>query len=101
MISPFTPPGTKVVCIIASKPPGERVALVEGHVYTIRGWSDFAISGPNGTCENGVYLEEIRNAMDPKGGGELTYNRQRFRLASLPSCLTDCLTSAPVDQVPA
>jgi hypothetical protein len=97
MISPHTPPGTKVVCIDANansnKKPGfnykgDLDGLSEGQVYTV---SHLQIGDQlDHMGEFEVVLVEIRRL------GSVGYLLSRFRLAVLPSCLTDCLTSAPI-----
>ena len=86
MISPHTPPGTKVVCIDDSGncTDGDPVRnwITKGDVYTIWKWV-------NPTY---VLLQEM-----PFFNGEpVEVSRERLRRLELPSVLTDALTSQPL-----
>jgi hypothetical protein len=87
MLSPHTPPGTKVVCI-------DPISVLELHaIYTVieifRGFDDYGRKGM------GVRLEEIPEDRLGEGGWGL----HRFKPAVLPKCLTDCLTSTKTPEL--
>ena len=94
MISPFTKPGTKVVCIDNSDAlvtfgmsgPFASDVLHVGKVYTILEW----LEAPNGALN--IFLLEVPH----RGSGDFGFNRARFRLAELPRVLTDILTAVPI-----
>lgn len=81
MISPHTPPGTRVVCVDAEG----ALQLVEGGTYTLskitRDGNDFfaEIEGPYSYEQNGWFLS-------------------RFRRLDLPESLTRLLHAAPVKE---
>lgn len=107
MISPFTPPGTKVVCINADRDfarvPGFATydedcswPIREGAVYTV-----LSIQPANvpSLAKLDVALVEI----DEQWSDGIRWHRRcfaitRFRRAELPSCLTELLDAAPVSQ---
>lgn len=105
MISPHTPPGTRVVCIDADAThqkyaspgfnvrtgPGSLDGLREGEVYTVAEIRPSEVSRI-GLC---VVLTEIKRPGAPSRGGG--YALERFRLAALPKCLTDILTADPIE----
>lgn len=94
MISPHTPPGTKIICIDAAERPNPRPDLIRwdghldgltaGEIYTVR---DFRVCPFLGRVE--VRLHEIVRELDDSG--ESGFNLRRFRRADLPSCLTELL----------
>lgn len=96
MISPWTKPGTKVVCIDAvahtrymrGVPTRALMPLVEGEVYTVLNvhQTDADIGGFT------VYLSEIPLRSTFDNG----YSLRRFRPAELPRCLTDILIAVPL-----
>ena len=103
MISPHTPPGTKVVCIDAKPSVGRyasgyKVAhhgmdgLAEGPVYTVREIIPcrYAHAGLV------VVLDEIVRPLI--GGNDWTrgFALNRFRRAELPRVLTDILIAVPL-----
>jgi hypothetical protein len=102
MISPNTPPGTKVVVLPRPivTPPGyrnvRRGILEEGREYIVREIVHFPIWG-RGVF--GVRLREVElpNAVGPLGESvEGSFGIFRFRLAVLPKSITDILTAVPV-----
>ena len=87
MISSWTPPGTKVVCIDDSPCPimGAN-PLRRDAVYTIDLWKE----------EDYVYLAEFpREPVGHVGTFRLAFLRNLFRPLSLPTLLTSLLDSAP------
>jgi len=89
VISPFTKPGTEVVCIHAT--PGKLhrffIPLEAGAVYRVRAITE----SPYGEVF-GAYLEGIQNMLHPDDGKELGYQIRRFRyldLAGLDALLTE------------
>lgn len=87
MISPHTPPGTKVVCIEGGPdedyPHATIPDLVTGEVYTVArivliGDGEFLVD----ICEAGI-------------SDEWGYCLEGFRLAELPRCLTELVRKAP------
>lgn len=95
MISPHTPPGTRVVCIDAKvhlrfanahipKRPYSADPLIEGHTYTV----DQVILTRRLKSGYAVVLVER---------GWNGFALERFRLAELPRCLTQILEGAPID----
>jgi len=87
-----TKPGTLVVCIDAA-PCGitKRKLLVEGQIYTFRGWDDDA------PVPDGVLLYEISPVYDKFG--EVGWGRSRSRLAVLPRSLTSLLETKSIDDL--
>jgi hypothetical protein len=101
MISPHTKPGTLIVCIDAepthkfmievlrTSAVNQMSGLRKGSVYTVASIvpCDIDIDGLV------VVLDEIDRCSAKVPG----FSLRRFKIAVLPSCLTDALTSAPVD----
>jgi hypothetical protein len=95
MISPFTKPGTKVVCIDASLTNAyntrpcklELDGLQLGATYTVDEIRPHALN-KDGLI---VVLQEIIRRNTPG------YSLRRFRYAELPKSLTDLLNVSPVD----
>jgi hypothetical protein len=89
MISPFTKPGTKVVCVNDSDDlslcRGKRLNYRVGEVYTVDRIIIHVITG-----EPVVQLVEVSHR---QGFG---LRLKRFRYLDLPKCLTDCLTEQPL-----
>jgi hypothetical protein len=93
VISPHTPPGTRVVCIDAeihtrNVIPGcalwdTYVELVEGEVYIVDSIEPQPLA-KSGFCVN------LR-------GCNSLWTLERFKVAALPECLTEILTKSPVD----
>jgi hypothetical protein len=100
MISPWTKPGTKVACIRADADFIPRLdfyvndndmgELEEGAIYTV---SNVLYDDLDNLFT--VLLDEIPVRSPP--GDDWGYSISRFRLAELPSCLTELLNAAPVD----
>ena len=85
MISPFTPPGTKIVCIDAKGKNtwGDHPLVIEGSVYTLSEWYSPIL----------FFIEEVpTNSM----GHPLVFHARRFRKAELPRVLTDILIAVPL-----
>ena len=99
MISKFTIPGTKVVCVkYKIKKCTERFAhcwvpLVVGETYTIR-----EIVYEKETNKFGVALQEIKNELH-HFGLEYCYNLSCFRYIDLPECLTSLLVCDKLPQI--
>jgi hypothetical protein len=97
MISPYTPPGTKLICIDANShglydvymnPTKGLDGLSLGHVYSVGQVTvdDGSISGYT------VVLDEIERS-GPRPGFAL----QRFRPFDLPKCLRDIEADKPIE----
>lgn len=94
MISPHTPPGTKVVCIGQTGEENKHLpALKVGDVYTLDRIED-GFTSPDGF---GVYLCEIVHpeSIEPAGIYSWAYGLADFRRLELPSCLTELLDRVP------
>ncbi len=80
MISPMTPPGTKVVCVIDSGlvSDGSPAPMRAGDICTVGAWRDASY----------FYAPEI--------GGRTAMHRRRFRYLELPRSITSALTSQPL-----
>lgn len=107
MISPHTPSGTKIVCIDAGAhtkyntmpsphPSGQWAycldGLLEGEIYTV----SRIVEGLDGLS---VEIAEIRRPHRAVWGLPEGFALGRFRRAELPSCLTDILNGAPIDEL--
>jgi hypothetical protein len=85
MISPHTPPGTKVVCIQTFEATAAYVQkLTVGAVYTL-----------GVIYENPVVPGEFA-AMIVEGAKNHGYSLDQLALAALPDCLTSILDKAPI-----
>jgi hypothetical protein len=95
MISPFTPPGTKIVCVmVCSSAVRHWAPIVIEREYTVRSIE----SGYNsGGAAYGVTLVEVHNEMHPESGKEYMYGLKSFRRRDLPICLTRFTTSNDID----
>lgn len=106
MISPMTAPGTKVVCVDDEKDRGRFTpsgliivgdldGLRRGFVYTVSSIQrDPRISG-----QYLVVLAEICRRVIAGNDYHLPgYSLARFKLAALPSCLTDTLTRTKIQE---
>lgn len=94
MISPQTPPGTKIICIDADANGkymsaiwlGGLDGLQKGQIYTVR-----MIYPTKRTVSGfGVLLHEIMR------GGNHGWAIDRFKYLELPKCLTDALDTQPM-----
>lgn len=99
MISPHTPPGTRVVCIDDSSYK-YLPTLVKGRVYIVDSME------PTTYGDVGVCLVEMLShhaKRYPEGWWlwkkeyQYSYVRDDFELAALPECLTSILQGAPLD----
>ncbi len=98
MISPFTPSGTRVICI--DDEPTEKY-VVPGFVYGVG--LDGLTAGVSYTVkeivkcdfdQTGLVAELVEiSRPDRRVPG---YSLRRFRRAELPSCLTEILTAVPI-----
>jgi hypothetical protein len=97
MLSPHTPPGTKIVCINAQD---SESYIREGEVYTVRaivmGWNGNPAHPAYGKQMFGVQLEEVAAGVMPCGAHYEAWGLRRFRVAELPKCLTDLLVTEMV-----
>ena len=93
MISPHTPPGTKVICIDACGEFPDVEPLVEGETYTVR---RIGVGLIRGFPAFGCFLEEIINGKAVTGR-EWSYGLRRFRLPVTLDTLTAVPSQAPVD----
>jgi hypothetical protein len=87
MIGTNLPPGTELICINA-QPLHDRVPLVEGGLYTLRGYTE----GPSGYIA--VLLHEVRAPQINKaffGNRERGFYRERFRPLNIPKIFYDML----------
>jgi hypothetical protein len=104
MLSPFTPPGTKIVHIRISMEDRKQLnlnknyspcKLVIGNVYTVKEIVPF----PDSIFKEKfvVILEEQLRECPP--GEPPGYSIQAFRRLDLPSCLTELLVSTPAPEL--
>lgn len=101
MLSPHTPPGTKIECVEASNEVWRRakelrlgVRITEavlGQRYTLR-----AITPNFGVF--GVLVDEIVNPLHPLFNLEFTFRLERFRRVTDISDLQRLLVSAPIKE---
>ncbi|WP_395665353.1 hypothetical protein [Methylocella sp.] len=100
MISPFTHPGTKIVCVDVSSnfqhvsthaSSGRLDGLTKDEVYTV------LEIRPDGNIKSG-YEVLVREIARPSGAG---FALERFRLLDLPEAITRLLEAAPLDAEPA
>ena len=90
MISPHTPPGTKVRCLVDGYPD-----VAKGEVVTLRAWVG---QGPYDRARgNFIFVIDERPPMyHPVTSAELGYGHRDFQKVELPKSLTSLLTSRPV-----
>lgn len=97
MISPHTPPGTRIVCVddVARAKyntsgiiyGGGLDGLKSGETYTVHS----VVEDPATTIGFNVVVAEISRKGRRKG-----FTLERFRYAELPKCLTELLNTTPV-----
>jgi hypothetical protein len=105
MISPFTPPGTKIVCIDAA--PSHRYIIrgagpISPDLDGLRQWEIYTVAeiveDRQVKAGFGVRLVEIvRPLAYPEDTG--CYALERFKPAVLPKELTEALTATPADNL--
>lgn len=98
MLSPHTPPGTRVVCVVEPNAleRGGLPPLALGRTYVVAAMH-FGCNLAGGTSV-GVELIGVRHIVRPRWWTRRrfrVYGRGLFKPAVLPSCLTDILTSVP------
>lgn len=101
MISPHTPPGTRVICVNAKvggfntniNAVGDMDGLTQWETYTVRKIDICRFSKSGFTVD----LTEIDRRPSVIGQLMSGFDIARFRYASLPKSLTDLLHSVPSD----
>lgn len=100
MISPHTPPGTLVVYRPAVERPQGRCPLprlVSGRTYTV---DRVVCTFDDNFALTLVEVDHGWLATDDEGSlCSWAYHLEDFDHAVLPKCLTECLTTAPVDDL--
>lgn len=100
MISPHTPPGTKVVALTNCGSPWEAGFTICGKVYIVSSIVKYTPGYGSPECEFGVELSGVTHFYKKIDAGFLCIFPPitNFRRLDLPECLTSLLNSAPVDQ---